>query len=48
MAAQVGAISNEQEGLLGFLSHVRYGLRLAAYGLSPEQLRATPSAASAG
>ena len=44
MAAQVGAVGNEQEGLLGFLSHVRYGLRLTAYGLSPEQLRATPSA----
>jgi uncharacterized damage-inducible protein DinB len=44
MAAQVGAIANEQEGLLGYLSHVRYSLRLAAYGLSPEQLRATPSA----
>ena len=46
MAAQVGAISNEQEGLLGFLAHVRYGLRLTAYGLTPEQLRATPSASS--
>jgi uncharacterized damage-inducible protein DinB len=44
MAAQVGAIANEQEGLLGYLSHARYGVRLTAYGLSPEQLRATPSA----
>jgi uncharacterized damage-inducible protein DinB len=46
MAAQVGAIANEQEGLLGFLGHVRYGLRLSAYGLTPEQLRASPSASA--
>ena len=46
MAAQVGAVSNEQEGLLSYLAHVRYGLRLTAYGLTPEQLRATPTASS--
>ena len=44
MAGQVGAVSNEQEGLLGFLAQARYVLRLTAYGLTPEQLRATPSA----
>jgi uncharacterized damage-inducible protein DinB len=44
MAAQVGAVSNEQEGLLAFLAQARYLLRLTAYGLTPEQLRATPSA----
>ena len=44
MAGQVGAIGNEQEGLLGFLAHMRYVLRLTAYGLTDEQLRATPSA----
>jgi uncharacterized damage-inducible protein DinB len=43
MAAQVGAIANEQEGLLGFLAHVRYGLRLTAYGLDGAQLRAAPT-----
>src|SRR3954453_16009226 len=43
MAAQVGAIANETEGLLGYLTHVRYGLRLTAYGLSPEQLRQSPT-----
>jgi uncharacterized damage-inducible protein DinB len=43
MAAQVGAIANETEGLLGYLAHVRYGLRLTAYGLSPEQLRQSPT-----
>jgi uncharacterized damage-inducible protein DinB len=46
MAAQVGAISNEQEGLLGYLAQARYNLRLTAYGLTPEQLRATPTASS--
>jgi uncharacterized damage-inducible protein DinB len=46
MAAQVGMVNNEQEGLLGYLAHVRYGLRLTAYGLTEEQLRATPSASS--
>jgi uncharacterized damage-inducible protein DinB len=44
MAAQVGAISNETEGLLGFLAQARYLLRLTAYGLTAEQVRATPSA----
>jgi hypothetical protein len=44
MAAQVGVIANEHDGLLGFLSHMRYGLRLTAYGLTPEQLRASPTA----
>jgi uncharacterized damage-inducible protein DinB len=43
MAAQVGAIANEVEGLLGYLAHVRYGLRLTAYGLDGEQLRAAPT-----
>jgi hypothetical protein len=46
MPGQVGAISNEQEGLLGFLAQARYGLRLTAYGLTAEQVRATPSASS--
>jgi uncharacterized damage-inducible protein DinB len=44
MSGQVGAIANEQEGLLGYLAHVRYGLRLTAYGLDADQLRAAPSA----
>ncbi|MGX6603938.1 DinB family protein [Micromonosporaceae bacterium Da 78-11] len=44
MAGQVGVIGNEQEGLLGFLAQMRYVLRLTAYGLTDEQLRATPSA----
>ena len=44
MAAQVGPIANEQEGLLAYLAQMRYGIKLTAYGLSPEQLRAAPSA----
>ena len=44
MAGQVGPISNEQEGLLGYLAQMRYLLRLTAYGLTEEQLRAAPTA----
>ena len=46
MPAQVGAIANEQEGLLAYLAHVRYVLRLTAYGLDEGQLRATPTAST--
>ncbi|GAA2650388.1 DinB family protein [Paractinoplanes durhamensis] len=46
MPAQVGMVSNEQEGLLGYLAQMRYVIRLTAYGLSEEQLRATPTASS--
>ena len=44
MPGQVGAIENEREGLLAYLAQMRYVLRLTAYGLSPEQLRAAPTA----
>jgi uncharacterized damage-inducible protein DinB len=44
MPGQVGPIGNEQEGLLGFLTQARYTLKLTAYGLTDEQLRAAPSA----
>src|SRR3954469_15558483 len=44
MPAQVGPITNEQEGLLSYLAQMRYAIRLTAYGLSEEQLRATPTA----
>jgi uncharacterized damage-inducible protein DinB len=46
MAAQVGMVKNEQEGLLAYLAQMRYVIRLTAYGLSDEQLRATPSASA--
>jgi uncharacterized damage-inducible protein DinB len=44
MSGQVGSIATEQEGLLAFLAQARYTLKLTAYGLSDEQLRAAPSA----
>jgi uncharacterized damage-inducible protein DinB len=44
MPGQVGAISNEQEGLLGYLAQMRYVLKLTAHGLDAEQLRAAPTA----
>jgi uncharacterized damage-inducible protein DinB len=44
MPGQVGEISNEQEGLLGYLTQMRYVIRVAAHGLTDEQVRATPSA----
>jgi uncharacterized damage-inducible protein DinB len=44
MPAQVGSIANEQEGLLSYLAQMRHVIRLTAYGLTGEQLRATPSA----
>ena len=44
MPAQVGPIANERDGLLAYLAQMRYVVRLTAYGLTPEQLRATPSA----
>lgn len=44
MPGQVGAISNEREGLLAYLAQMRYVIKLTAYGLTPEQLRAAPTA----
>ncbi|MFI5932400.1 DinB family protein [Actinoplanes sp. NPDC051494] len=44
MPGQVGAVSSEREGLLAYLAQMRYVVRLTAYGLTPDQLRATPSA----
>ncbi|BCJ53548.1 hypothetical protein Asp14428_50230 [Actinoplanes sp. NBRC 14428] len=44
MPGQVGPVSNEREGLLAYLAQMRYVLRLTAYGLTPAQLRAAPTA----
>jgi hypothetical protein len=44
MPGQVGAIANEREGLLAYLAQMRHVIRLTAYGLTPEQLRAAPTA----
>ncbi|MDY7084753.1 MAG: DinB family protein [Actinomycetota bacterium] len=46
MPGQVGSIENEQHGLLAYLAQARYSLRLTAYGLTEEQLRAAPSASA--
>ena len=44
MPAQVGAITNEQDGLLSYLAQMRHVIRLTGYGLTPDQLRAVPTA----
>src|SRR4051794_33409596 len=44
MPGQVGPVDNEQEGLLAYLAQMRYVVRLTAYGLTDQQLRATPTA----
>ncbi|GGL05459.1 DinB family protein [Mangrovihabitans endophyticus] len=43
MPGQVRAVENEQDGLLAYLAQMRDAVRLAAYGLDPQQLRATPT-----
>jgi uncharacterized damage-inducible protein DinB len=42
----VPPIADERQGLLAYLAHQRHALRLAAYGLTDEQARATPSASA--
>ena len=44
MPGQVGAIGNEQEGLLAYLAQMRHVIKLTAYGLDGDQLRAAPTA----
>lgn len=46
MDANVGPVADEREGLLGFLAQQRRVLKAAAYGLTEEQLRLTPSASA--
>lgn len=43
MPGGVLPIANEREGLVNYLAHQRYVLRLTAYGLTDEQARATPT-----
>jgi uncharacterized damage-inducible protein DinB len=43
MPGQVPPVADEREGLLAYLAHQRYVLRLAAYGLTDEQARETPT-----
>jgi len=46
MPGTVPPVADEREGLLAFLAQQRHVLRLAAYGLSDEQARATPTASA--
>ena len=43
MPGQVPPISDERDGLLAYLDQQRHVLRVAAYGLTEEQARATPT-----
>ena len=43
MAALVGPVADEREGLLGFLAQQRHVVRVAAHGLTDDQARATPT-----
>jgi uncharacterized damage-inducible protein DinB len=44
MPGQVRPVADERDGLLSYLAQMRYVLKLTGYGLTPEQLRATPTA----
>ena len=46
MDANARPVADERDGLLTFLAQQRRVLKAAAYGLTPEQLRATPSASA--
>ena len=46
MPGQVPPVNDERDGLLGYLAQQRDALRIAAFGLTDEQARATPSASS--
>ena len=43
MPGSVSPVSNESEALVAYLAQQRYLLRLTAYGLTEEQVRATPT-----
>jgi uncharacterized damage-inducible protein DinB len=43
MSGNVRPVADERDGLLSFLAQQRYVLRLAAYGLTDDQARATPT-----
>lgn len=43
MPGQTRPVADERDGLVAFLAQMRYQLKLTGYGLTPEQLRATPS-----
>jgi uncharacterized damage-inducible protein DinB len=46
MPGNVPPVADEREGLVSFLAQQRYVVRLATFGLTDEQARATPSASA--
>jgi uncharacterized damage-inducible protein DinB len=46
MPGLVPPVADERDGLLAYLAQQRHVLRVAAYGLTEEQARATPSASA--
>jgi uncharacterized damage-inducible protein DinB len=46
MPGQVRPVADERDGLLSYLAQMRYVIQLTGHGLTPEQLRATPSASA--
>jgi uncharacterized damage-inducible protein DinB len=46
MPGQARPIADERDGLVVFLAQMRDQLKLTGYGLTPDQLRATPSASA--
>ena len=44
MPGQTRPVADERDGLLAFLAQTRLQLKLTGHGLTPEQLRATPTA----
>ena len=46
MPGSVPPVADEREGLMAYLEQQRHGLRVAAHGLTDEQVRATPTASS--
>ncbi len=46
MPGLIGPVADEREGLLGYLAQQRYVLCLAAYGLTDQQIRSTPTVSS--
>jgi hypothetical protein len=46
MPGQTRPVADERDGLISFLAQVRHQLKLTGYGLTPEQLAATPTASA--
>ncbi|EIE97741.1 DinB family protein [Saccharomonospora glauca] len=46
MPGLIGPVADEREGLLDYLAQQRYVLCLAAYGLTEQQIRSTPTVSS--